>query len=118
EKFDRHLKFFVKELAQVGHSSSATTQENTCRAISLLLGAVVLDRTHQFCMEPGHGAARDLRNQSNVGISRFGISAAKPHKTIPFLASFRRGKRFVEFPRDRGGDRGAAQRNAPQKNSS
>src|SRR6476660_6137912 len=92
EKLDRHLKFFVKELAQVGHSSSAATEENASRAISLLLSAVVRDRTHQFCMEPGHGTARDFRKPRNVGIGRFGISAAQPDKAIPFLASFRRSK--------------------------
>src|SRR6476469_9253562 len=89
EKFDRHLKFFVKELAQVGHSNTAATEENAGWAISPLLSSVVGDRTHQFCMEPGHGAARDFRDQRNVGISRFGISAAEPHKAIPFLTSFR-----------------------------
>src|SRR5882724_2124487 len=91
EKLDRHLKFFVKELAYVGHSSSAATQENASRAISLLLGAVVREGTHQFRMEPSHGAARDFRNPRNVGIGRLGISATQPYKAISFLASFRRG---------------------------
>src|SRR6476661_10890263 len=118
EKLDRHLKFFVKELAQVGHSSTAATQENASRAISLLLSAVMGNGTHQFCVEPGYGAARDFRNPRNVGIGGFGISAAQPYKDIAFLARFRRGKWFVEFSRDRGGNRAAAQRDAPQKNSS
>src|SRR6476661_5618664 len=92
EKFYRHLKFFVKELAQVGHSSAATTQENASRPASILLSAIVSDGTHQFGMEPSHGTARYFRNPGNVGIGRFGISAAEPHKAIPFLASFRRGE--------------------------
>ena len=92
EKLDRHLKFLVKELAHVGHSSTAATQENASRAISLLLGAVVRDGTHQFCVQTGHGAARELRNPRNVGIGRFGISATQPYKAIPLLASFRRGE--------------------------
>src|SRR5882724_3963142 len=85
EKLDRHLKFFVKELAHVGHSSTAATQENANRAISLLLGAVVRDGTHQFCMEPGHGAACDFRNPRNVGIGRFGVCAAQSPKPSRFL---------------------------------
>src|SRR5215475_14107451 len=90
EKLDRHLKFLVKELAHVRHSSTATTQENASWAISLLLGAVVRDGTHQFCMEPGHGASRDFRNSRNVWVGGFGISAAQPYKAVPLLASFRR----------------------------
>src|SRR6188472_2339956 len=118
EKLDRHLKFFMKELAQVGHSSAAATQENASRPASILLSAVVSDGTHQFGMEPSHGTARYFRNPGDVGIGGFGISAAEPHKAIAFLASFRRGKRFVEFSRNRGGNRAAAQRDTPQKNSS
>src|SRR5215475_9199217 len=66
EKLDRHLKFLMKELAHVRHSSTAATQENASGAISLLLGAVVRDGTHQFCMEPGHGTAGDFRNPRNA----------------------------------------------------
>src|SRR5262245_13681905 len=92
EKLDQHLKFLVEELAHVRHSSSAATQENASGAISLLLGAVVRDGTHQFCMEPGHGAARDFRNSRNVWVGGFGISAAQPYKAVPLLAIFRRRK--------------------------
>ena len=92
KELDRHLKFLLKELAHVRHSGGAATKENASRAISLLLGPVVRNGTHQFCMEAGHGAARDFRDPRNIGIGRFGVSAAEPHKAISFLASFRRGK--------------------------
>src|SRR5690349_11366853 len=82
EKLDRHLKFFVKELAHVRHSSPAATEKNARWSISLLLGAVVRDGTHQFRMETGHGTPSNLGNPADVGIGRFGISAAKPYKAI------------------------------------
>src|SRR5215468_4710084 len=104
EKLNRHLKFFVKEFPHVGHASTAATEEDSSRTTSLLLGAVVRDGTHQFRMETGHGTARDFRNLRNVRIGGFGVSTAQANKTIPLFTSFRRGKRFVEFPRDRSGD--------------
>ena len=92
EKLDRHLKFLVKELAHIRHARAATTKVNPGRAISLLLCAVMSDGPHQFCVQTGHGAARDLRNPRNVGVGRFGVSAAQPDEAVSFFTSFRRGK--------------------------
>ena len=85
KKPDWHLKFLVEKLAHVRHARAATTKKNASRLISLVLRAVMRDGPHQFCVQAGHGAARDFRNARYVWVARFGVSAAQTDEPVAFL---------------------------------
>src|SRR5438128_4482544 len=118
KKLDRHVQFFVKKLAHVRHVCASSAKKNAFRAASLLLRAVMTDGTHQFGVQPRHGAARYLRDPDNIGVCRLGISASQTDKTVPLFAKLRRRERFAKFLGNCGGDRIATNGKAARENLS
>ena len=108
EELDRQMEFLMKKLTHVRHARAPATKENARGRGTLLLRAIMADRTHQLGMKPGHGAADNLRDSGDVGIGRLGIGAAKTNETIALLPELRRGHRLTKFLRDRSRDGTAA----------
>src|SRR5436190_13020160 len=118
KKLDRQLKFFVEKFARVRKACAAPAKKNARRRISLLLCSVMIDGAHQFCVQPGHGAARYFRDACNILIFWLSISAPQTDKTVPLLASFCRRERLIKFPGNCGSDRAAADGETARENSS
>src|SRR5437588_10071178 len=89
KKLDRQLKLLLKELPHVGHACASATKTDARRAISLLLRAVMSNGTHQFRVPPGHAAARDLRETTNVGVCRLGRSDSQRKYAVPCTGGIR-----------------------------
>src|SRR5438067_5943450 len=117
KELDRQLKFLVKKFAHVRHACASATKKDALWAISLLLRAIVSNRTHQLRMQPRHGVSYDLRDASYIGLRRFG-SACQSDSTVPVLSSFRCTERLVKFFGNCGCDRTAADGKTTRENSS
>src|SRR5947208_2221895 len=117
KELDRKLKFLVKKFAHVRHACASATKKDALWAISLLLRAIVSNRTHQLRMQPRHGVSYDLRDASYMGVRRFG-SACQSDRAVSVLSSFRCTERLVKLFGNCGCDRTAADGKTTRENSS
>src|SRR5438067_1522105 len=116
KEVDRHLQFLLKKFAHVRHARAAAAEVDSRWRFALLLRPIMTDGPHDFSMKARHGAPNDFRHSRYARIRRIGVSTPETDEAALAFARFGGGKGLVEFFRQRGCQRAAANWHAARKN--